>query len=168
MKGMHWTQFDHACCDLLPLVIWSRVFWPSVTWNLRKAQLHRGAKAFWSSIVVARTQYPLVITSYYLLWATKRARNPNFPADITHELHVCSQYFFGLPQRMNGMHKTQFPHFYPSYSDQACFDHLSRKTCAKHSVRAKAFGPLIVVVRTPKPLVSLVSLSFRIPRRAEM
>ena len=108
MNGMHWTQFDHACFDLLPLVIWSRVFWPSVTWNLRKAQLHRGAKAFWSSIVVARTQYPLVITSYYLLRATKGACNPNFPADITHALHVCSQYFFGLPQRMNGMHKHNF------------------------------------------------------------
>ena len=39
MNGMHWTQFDHACFDLLPLVIWSRVFWLSVTWNLRKAQL---------------------------------------------------------------------------------------------------------------------------------
>ena len=38
-NGMHWTQFDHACFDLLPLVIWSRVFWLSVTWNLRKAQL---------------------------------------------------------------------------------------------------------------------------------
>jgi len=24
--------------DLLSLVVWSRVFWPSVTWNLRKAQ----------------------------------------------------------------------------------------------------------------------------------
>ena len=33
-----WTQFDHARLDFPSLVIWSRVFWPSVTWNLRKAQ----------------------------------------------------------------------------------------------------------------------------------
>ena len=38
MCGMHRTQFDHARFDLLPLIIWSRVFWPSVKWNLRKAQ----------------------------------------------------------------------------------------------------------------------------------
>ena len=38
MNGMHRTQFDHARLDLLSLVIWSRVFWLSVTWNLRKAQ----------------------------------------------------------------------------------------------------------------------------------
>ena len=38
MYGMYRTHFDHARLDLLPLVIWSRVFWPSVTWNLRKAQ----------------------------------------------------------------------------------------------------------------------------------
>ena len=35
---MHRTQFDHVRLDLLSLVIWSRLFWPSVTWNLRKAQ----------------------------------------------------------------------------------------------------------------------------------
>ena len=39
MNGMHWTQFDHACFDLPPLVIWSRAFCLSVTWDLRKAQL---------------------------------------------------------------------------------------------------------------------------------
>ena len=38
MNGMHRTHFDHACLDLLSLVIWSRVFWPCVTWTLRKAQ----------------------------------------------------------------------------------------------------------------------------------
>ena len=36
MIGMHRTLFDHAHFDLLPLVIWSRMFWPSVTRNLRK------------------------------------------------------------------------------------------------------------------------------------
>ena len=36
--GMHRTLVDHARLDLLSLVIWSPVLWPSVTWNLRKAQ----------------------------------------------------------------------------------------------------------------------------------
>ena len=36
MSGMHRTQFVHACLDLLSLVIWSCMFWLSVTWNLRK------------------------------------------------------------------------------------------------------------------------------------
>ena len=36
MDGMHnWTQFDQARFDLLPLVIWSRVFWPSDGQNTR-------------------------------------------------------------------------------------------------------------------------------------
>ena len=34
MYKMHRT---HARLDFLSLVIWSRVFWPSVTWNVRKA-----------------------------------------------------------------------------------------------------------------------------------
>ena len=36
INGMHRIQFDLARFDLLPLVIWSRMFWPSVTWKLRK------------------------------------------------------------------------------------------------------------------------------------
>ena len=39
--------------------------------------------------------------------------------------------------------------FYHLSSDHACFDHLSRETCAKRSVVAKAFWPSIVVARTP-------------------
>ena len=38
MNGMNRTQFDHARLDLLSLVIWSRVFWLSRTWSLRRAQ----------------------------------------------------------------------------------------------------------------------------------
>ena len=38
MSGMHRTQFDHALLDFLSLVIWSRVFWLSLTGNLGKAQ----------------------------------------------------------------------------------------------------------------------------------
>ena len=38
MNGMHRTQFNRARLDPLWLVIWSRVFWLSVTWHLLKAQ----------------------------------------------------------------------------------------------------------------------------------
>ena len=38
MNGMNRTQFHHARLDFFPLVIWSRVFWLSVTCNFRKAQ----------------------------------------------------------------------------------------------------------------------------------
>ena len=38
MSWMHWMKFDHTHLDLLSLVIWSHLFWLSVTWNLRKAQ----------------------------------------------------------------------------------------------------------------------------------
>ena len=38
MNGTHRTQFDHARLDLLSPVIWPRVFWLSVTWNLCKVQ----------------------------------------------------------------------------------------------------------------------------------
>ena len=34
----------------------------------------------------------------------------NLQVVITHALHVCSQHSFGLPQRMIGMHRTQFDH----------------------------------------------------------
>ena len=35
---------------------------------------------------------------------------------ITYASHVCSQHSFGIPLRMNGIHRTLFDH--------ACFDHL--------------------------------------------
>ena len=50
----------------------------------------------------------IIITT--LLQATRGARNPNLQVIIMHALHACSQYLFGLPQRMNGIHKTQFDH----------------------------------------------------------
>ena len=43
-----------------------------------------------------------------LLRATRGARNPNLQVVITHASHVCSQHSFGLPLRMNGMHKMEF------------------------------------------------------------
>ena len=60
------NQFDHARFHLLPLVIWSRVFSPSVT--CATCATHSvGAKAFGPSIVVSRAAYPLVITSLFNL-----------------------------------------------------------------------------------------------------
>ena len=51
-----------------------------------------------------------------LLRATRGAHNPNLQVVIMHTSHLCRQHSFGLPLRMNGMHKTQF--------DCACFDFL--------------------------------------------
>ena len=45
-----------------------------------------------------------------LLRATRGALNPNVQVVITHALHACSQLSFGLPLRMNVMHRTQFNH----------------------------------------------------------
>ena len=44
------------------------------------------------------------------LRATRGAHNPNLQVVITYVWHVCSQHSFGLPVRMNGMHRTQFDH----------------------------------------------------------
>ena len=38
------------------------------------------------------------------------AHNPNLQVVITHALHERSQHLFGLPLRMNGIHRTQFEH----------------------------------------------------------
>ena len=51
-----------------------------------------------------------------LLRATRGAHNPNLEVVITYALHLCSQHLFGLPLRMNGMHRMQFHH--------VCFDLL--------------------------------------------
>ena len=43
-----------------------------------------------------------------LLQATRGAHNTNLQVVISHASHLCSQHSFGLPLRMNGMHRTQF------------------------------------------------------------
>ena len=93
MNGMHRTQFDRARFDLLPLVIWSRVFWKSVK-SVKRAQAQRWsgerAKVFGRPIVVARTLWSLVIASLYVyfvfllgrLWSSPGPRAaPLFRAD---------------------------------------------------------------------------------------
>ena len=45
-----------------------------------------------------------------LIAGSSCARNPNLQVVITHASHVCSQHSFGLPLRMNRMHRTQFDH----------------------------------------------------------
>ena len=45
-----------------------------------------------------------------ILRATRGAHNPNLQVVITHASRVCSQHSFGLPLRMNGMHRMQFDH----------------------------------------------------------
>ena len=39
-----------------------------------------------------------------LLWVTRGAHNPSLQVVIMHTSHVCSQHWFGLPLRMNGMY----------------------------------------------------------------
>ena len=60
MNGMQRIQFDDARLDLLSLVIGSRLFWPSVNWNLREGQR-------WSKSVLTfdRCRPDTVILSYY-------------------------------------------------------------------------------------------------------
>ena len=46
MNGMQITQFDHTLLDPLSLVIWSRVFWVSITARETYAKHSDGEKAF--------------------------------------------------------------------------------------------------------------------------
>ena len=81
------------------------------------------------------------------LRATRGACNPNLQVVITHVLHVRSQHSFGLPLRMNGMHKTQF--------DLAHLDLLSLVICSRvlichvkltqSTALEHYFGPSIIV-----------------------
>ena len=63
MNGMHRTQFEHARLDLLSLEIWSRVFWLSVAWNLRKAQ--RSSKSA-SLLPALRDLWLLLVSKYWV------------------------------------------------------------------------------------------------------
>ena len=82
MSGMYRTQFDPSRLDLLSLAIWSRVFWPSVTWNFGGAQrlskcvltfgccrLH--SLNFWLLLVVVRNT-ALVAPLRHVCWPSCR------------------------------------------------------------------------------------------------
>ena len=60
------TQFDHARLDPLSLVIWSCVFWLSLTWNLRQAEWW--SKRVLTSIIVAplRNLWLLLVGTWML------------------------------------------------------------------------------------------------------
>ena len=66
MNGIHRTQFDHARLDPLSRVIWSRVFWLSLTWNLRQAEWW--SKRVLTSIIVAplRNLWLLLVVTWML------------------------------------------------------------------------------------------------------
>ena len=49
---------------------------------------------------------------------------------------MCEWDLFGLPLRMNGMHKME--------SDRECFDLLSRRTYAKRSVGGRVVASICV------------------------
>ena len=61
------------------------------------------------------------------LRATRGARNPNLQVSLRMRRKYVASISFGLPLRMNGMHRTQFDH--------VCFDYL----LLTHSDGAKAF-----------------------------
>ena len=54
--------------------------------------------------------YCVLTRVFFVVAGDKRTRNPNVKVVITHASHVCRQLSFGLPLRMNGMHRTQFDH----------------------------------------------------------
>ena len=78
----------------------------------------------------------VIIIIFIIIKGTRGACNPNLQVVIiTHASYLCSQHSFGLPLRINGMHRTRFG---PSIS-HACFDHLSCETYTKHSAGTKTF-----------------------------
>ena len=93
INGMHRTQFDHARLYLLPLVIWSRVFWPYATLKLTQSTAMEQKRFDLRSC----RPHSLTFGFYQLLV-------------ISHASHACSQHSFGLPQRMNGIYRRQFDH----------------------------------------------------------
>ena len=52
-----------------------------------------------------------LLLKYYLFSFTFFFRNPNLKVAITHVRQACSQHSFGLPRRMNGLHKKKSNHF---------------------------------------------------------
>ena len=51
----------------------------------------------------------IIIIIIIIIGGTRGARNPNLQVVIiTHAPYLCSQHSFGLPLRINGMHRMQF------------------------------------------------------------
>ena len=75
------------------------------------------------------------------------SRNPNLQVAITHVQHVCSQRSLALPQRMNGMHRTQSDHVRLDLlsldryliTHVLTINHVKHTQRTHHSVGAKAF-----------------------------
>ena len=81
-----------------------------------------------------------------LLRATRRSPNPNFQVVITHALHLYSQHSFGLPLRLNGMHRTQFDHARLDFLSLVIWSRVLCHVKLPQSSGAKPFSPLIVVL----------------------
>ena len=64
---MYTTQFDHARFDLLPLAIWSRAFWPSVTGNTAMEQKRLDLRSLWPAL-----------PNLWLLLVTYQEKRPEF------------------------------------------------------------------------------------------
>ena len=83
------------------------------------------------------TYWRSLLRNISVIAGDKRSPQSNLQVVITRASHVCSPHSFGLPLRMNGMHRTQFDHalldllsleISSCEFDHACFDHLSRET----------------------------------------
>ena len=87
MNGMHIMQCDHARLDLLSLVIWSRVFWPPLTWNLIKAQR-------WSKSVLTfdRSRPHSVTFCFFQFTSFKWIKSIGFFFNIVYS--VCTEFTF--------------------------------------------------------------------------
>ena len=87
----------------------------STIFCFQEVHLQRFLKALTGCSSALTKQYDtlvgtVLVRKYILLQTTRGARNPNLQFVIMHASHVCSQYLFGLPLRMNGMHIPQFDH----------------------------------------------------------
>ena len=64
---------------------------------------------------------------YYLtkfLQVKRGADKPKFQVVIMHALYVCSQHAFGLPLRMNGMHRMQLDHLHLDLLSLVIWSHM--------------------------------------------
>ena len=76
---MHRTQSDHGILDLLSLIytMWSRVFWPPIPWNVRKAQR-------WNKSVSDLRSLSLALRNLRLLLVVRIKLGSRLITDVDH------------------------------------------------------------------------------------
>ena len=81
MNGMDRTQFDHACLDPLSFVIWSRVFWLSLTWNLRTV-MEQKRFDLWSLSPALRNLWLILVYKLILLFSGSQSTSGDPPWNL--------------------------------------------------------------------------------------